>query len=88
MYNIWFWQCTDVGCLSNDATVHWGTSPEIQHRIALTNLPHNGRSKNSIFRVNALTFWIITPKVFIVLHLIQHSHVPKQIRNWTIPRLV
>ena len=32
--------------------------------VALTDLSHNGSSGNSVFRVNALTFSIITPKVF------------------------
>ena len=49
--------------------------------VALTDLSRNGSSENSVFRVNALTFSIITPKVFIICHLFQHSHVPKQIRN-------
>ena len=56
--------------------------------VALTDLSRNGNSENSVFRVNALTFWIITPKVFIIRHLFQHSHVPKQIRNRTIPKIV
>ena len=36
--------------------------------VALTDLLRNGSSENSIFRVNAPTFWIITLKVFIVRH--------------------
>ena len=56
--------------------------------IALTILLRIGKSENSVFRVNALTFWIIIPKIFIIYHLFQHSHVPEQIRNWTIPKIV
>ena len=36
--------------------------------------------------MNALTFWITTPKVFIMSHSFQHSHIPKHIRNRTIPK--
>ena len=54
--------------------------------VALTDLLRNGSSENSVFWVNALTFWIITPKVFIVHHWFQYSHVPKQIRNRTIQK--
>ena len=53
--------------------------------VALTDLPRNWSSEKSIFRVIAPIFWI-TLKVFIVHHLFQHSHVPKQIRNRTMPK--
>ena len=61
---------------------HGETRPEIQHCSAYRFTPY----WKTLYRVNAPTFWIITPKVFIIRHLFQHSHVPKQIRNRTIPK--
>ena len=42
-----------------------------------------GSSENS-FLMNAVIFWIINQNM---RHLFQHSCVPKQIRNWTIPKV-
>ena len=51
---------------------HRETRPEIRI-IELTDLPHKGSSENPVFQVNALTFWIIPPKVFIVHHACIYS---------------
>ena len=73
-------------CMSFNSGSHRKTRPEYGN-VALTDLLRNESSKNSIFQVNAPTFSIMTPKVFIVHHWFQHSQVPKQIRNLTIPKI-
>ena len=71
----------------NTTSTHREARPEIWHRSTYRFHPvMNGSSENSVFRVNAPKFWIITPKLLIVHHLFQHSHVPKQIRNRTISK--